>query len=157
MAEEKKARQAVCSKESFLKVFAQVLKSENVVVLKNGKKSQSKEEFWELYRKIKNLEVAIAASAGAQVSLSGIGVMRFSEAGRTEESRSLRFKSSISSSIKKTLQEHPEVIFTESPASDEDFIGRVTDLMALLGTPLAGPATEVITAEDEPSAQDDLI
>lgn len=154
---EQKARQTVCSKESFLKVFASAMKAENVIILKNGKKSQSKEEYWDLYRKIKNLEVAIAASAGAQVSLSGVGVLRFSEAGRTEESRSLRFKSKTSSSVTKSLQEHPEVIFKEAPASDEEFYSRVTDTMALLGTPLAGPTPEVLEAGEASAATSDLI
>lgn len=154
-----KLRQTVCSKEAFLKVFATAMKNDNVVLFRNGKKSQSREDYWELYRKVKNLEVAIAASAGAQVSLSGIGVLRFAEAGRTEESRSLRFKSKVSSSINKALAEHPEVIYSEAPTSEDEFYARVVDTMALLGTPLSGASPEVVVAGDDvaPSVSDDLI
>lgn len=151
-----KPRQTVCSKEQFLKVFATAMKNDNVVLFRNGKKSQSREDYWELYRKVKNLEVAIAASAGAQVSLSGIGVLRFAEAGRTEESRSLRFKSKVSSSINKALAEHQEVIYKEAPASEDEFYARVVDTMALLGTPLSGASPEVVVAEDD-SSTDNLI
>ena len=146
---EQAARKQVCSKETFLKVFANALKNEGVVVLKNGKKSQSKDEFWELYRKIKNLEIAITAAAGAQVSLSGVGVFRFAEAGRTEESRSMRFKSKVSSSVAKAFREHPELISSEAVTDEATLNAKVADVMSYLGTPLVEAGPQVIEASGD--------
>lgn len=142
-------RTKVCSKEQFMAILVPVLKAEGVVFVKNGKKTQSQTEYWDLYRKIKNLEVAIAASAGTQVSLSGVGSFRFSEAGRSEESRCLRFKAKASSAIQKIFATNQNLVKKEAPETIEEFQANVADVMDALGTKIATGSPTVITAADE--------
>lgn len=148
-------RRAVCSKEQFLSVLVPVLKAHGVVFMENGKKVQSQAKYWDLYRLVKNLDVAIAASAGADVSLAGVGTLRFTEVGRVKEDgtggRYLAFKQKVSSSVQKTLKENQDLIKHDIPDSEEEFVSRVSNVLDALGTKVTVAAPTVITADSEDS------
>lgn len=113
-------RHPIVSKPTFVEILKKVLIEKQGVVFKDGKKvSAATEKYWQLYCLIKDVEVAAAAASGTSVSLAGVGKLQFKEAGRTEESRCFRFKSSISSKYTKFFAENQDLVAHGDQASEE--------------------------------------
>lgn len=127
-----------CTKSEFLAILAKKLKEDGVTVISaDGKKSQSLETFWNLYKKIKMVEVATAA--GSPVSLSGIGTHKFNVCGRNEK-KCPRYKFKLSSAIQNIFISNQEIVDTKAPADFGAFEQRVNKVLEVLESATA-PAT----------------
>jgi len=159
-------RHPIVSKPTFVEILKKVLIEKQGVVFKDGKKiSAATEKYWQLYCLIKDVEVAAAAASGTSVSLAGVGKLQFKEAGRTEESRCFRFKSSISSKYTKFFAENQDLV-AHGDQSAEDVIANALKIVDILNpVKVADGGAEVLegiedadtSAEPEvEEAEDDL-
>lgn len=139
------------SKELFLDAFAAFMKSRGVV-FKTGEKaiSRSRDLYWDLFKSVVIFLEAAAACSGSSVSLSGVGVAQFKEVGRTEESRSYRFRFAPSSAVTKFFNENQDLVLHEN-LTEEEFKAKVEELIALMApakTTDTADGTEVETVEE---------
>lgn len=134
MAEEKKERKAVISKEKFLAVAIPAFKKAGVVFKKGERVSQSSSEYWNLIKLSQAILVAATAAGGTNVSLAGVGTCRFSESGRTPETRCKRFKYKASGSVQKVFSENRDLVSVENIADDDEaFASKFEEVLSALG------------------------
>lgn len=141
--EARKPRRLPVSKAQFLDGFTKYMKAQGVVFKVDNKIMKSKEMYWDLFKGIFEYVMASAASAGTTTSLSGVGTFLFKELGKTEESRSLRFRYTPSSKYKDFFDENQDLILvSEAPTSAEEYQQNVCKILAAIN-----PAAPAVTAD----------
>lgn len=144
MSDEKKERKVTISKDKFLAVAIPAFKKAGVVFKKGDRVSQSSAEYWNLVKLSQAILVAASAAGGTPVSLAGVGTCRFSESGRTPETRCKRFKYKASSSVQKIFAENRDLVSDTNLAEQEDaFSAKFTEVLSALGFG-DEPAEEII-------------
>lgn len=163
-AEDRAERMKVVTKKEVVSIIASYLAKKGVVFKDKTSYSAAKDKFWDLYKTIHELDMAIAASAGTAVSLSGVGKTYFKEAGRTEESKCYRYKSSPSSKYFEFFKENPDLILHGEPKTLEEIQANVNTIMSAFESADATldegaevvegtEASEETPAAEEPSAE----
>lgn len=126
-------RKAVVSKDKFLSVFVPEMKKAGVCFVSGGRTAKGKEKYWELFSLVLKTLVAAAAASGTSVSLAGLGVGNFVEAGRGEK-RCPRFKFKLSSALQKMFIENQELVRTsEDEPTQEEFERAFVEVLSVLG------------------------
>ena len=129
----KKEGRGVVSKDLFLTAFSERMKQMGVC-FKVGKSTNNLSPCIGscLFRPIAVLEAGAAAS-GSSLSLSGVGVAKFKEAGKREDTRYARFKFNPSTKARDFFHENADLIATEF--NEEKFLEVFNTIMDALAPP----------------------
>lgn len=131
VAPERGPRKPVVSKDLFLNAYAEQMKKMGVCFKVGKTVKQPKSLYWQLFiQTIAALEAGAAAS-GSSLSLSGVGVAKFKQAGKREETRYARFKFTPSTKARDFFHENSDLVATEMP-SEEDFMKAFAEILASL-------------------------
>lgn len=138
---------SVVNKSKFVGCLTSLLKGFGVYVKKGSRSSQSPATFWELYRLIKAIEVAVTIASGNRVSLAGVGQSRLALSARGDaENPKLRYRWKPSSNLNKFLDENQEYVqsFENSLIPDEDFVWQVQEILQKMGYDESFLPTDVV-------------
>ena len=136
-------KEQVLSKQDFLSVFADLMKSAGVVFLDGDKTRKSTNSYWELLRLVSTLMIVLPAAAGCKTSLSGIFSCNFTEVGKDPERRYLRPKLKFTSKLTDVFKNDSSKVYDTPYESVDQLKARVVDIMQELGgiKPLAGSSS----------------
>lgn len=134
------ARKQSVGKSGFLEAFGSFLRSQGYAIYKDGRRDMSRASLWSFYKVMRKFEVALAASAGMDVSLSGLGVSRFVLQGRSEKGRFRRYKCYTSSAVNEAFRSYPSLVYQDAPETDEEFTRRMREALSVLGVELGEDA-----------------